>query len=102
MVKEGMEDKARHDADHRVNNTLVLAYNNQSWRPTRWKELHVGDIVQVLENEFFPADMVLLHTSDATGSLLVDTTNLDGESTLKVRRPQHHYHHDRMRSSPRL
>jgi phospholipid-translocating ATPase len=47
-------------------------------------QLRVGDLVVVLENEAFPADVVLLATADRqAGSAFVETANIDGESSLK-------------------
>jgi hypothetical protein len=30
------------------------------WQTVRWERLQVGDICKVLNNQFFPADLVLL------------------------------------------
>jgi phospholipid-transporting ATPase len=55
------------------------------FRPKKWKEMQVGDVVRVVANETMPCDMVLLSTSDPTGVAYVQTINLDGESNLKTR-----------------
>lgn len=52
----------------------------------KWKDVQVGDVVIVYENEPFPADMVLIGTSDPEGICFVETKNLDGETNLKVHR----------------
>ncbi len=52
---------------------------------TTWKELHVGEIVKLKSDEFVPADMLLLHTSDPKGACFVETKNLDGETNLKIK-----------------
>ena len=51
-----------------------------------WKELSVGDIVKIHKNEYFPADLLLLETSNSKGQALVETKNLDGETNLKAKR----------------
>ncbi|CCD27045.1 aminophospholipid-translocating P4-type ATPase DNF2 NDAI_0J01530 [Naumovozyma dairenensis CBS 421] len=50
-----------------------------------WKNVKVGDIVRVHNNDEIPADIILLSTSDNDGGCYVETKNLDGESNLKVR-----------------
>jgi phospholipid-transporting ATPase len=48
-----------------------------------WKDIRVGMIVKCMENEFFPADMVLLSSSGRKGICYIETKNLDGETNLK-------------------
>ncbi len=43
----------------------------------------MGNIVRIRENEYFPADIILLRSSDAKGICSVETKNLDGETNLK-------------------
>ena len=50
-----------------------------------WDELRVGDVVQVRERQRFPADVVLLSTSEPAGAAYIETANLDGETNLKMR-----------------
>lgn len=45
----------------------------------------MGDIVRVENNQMFPADMALLSSSEALGIAYIETSNLDGETNLKIR-----------------
>ena len=40
-------------------------------------------MVKVEKDQFFPADLVVLETSNVKGSVFVETKNLDGETNLK-------------------
>ncbi|KAF0683553.1 Aste57867_24410 [Aphanomyces stellatus] len=87
MIKEAIEDKSRHDADRAVNHARTLVYNcnTGTFQEKTWREIVVGDVVKVVENECFPADLVILESSNADGQVQVETANLDGETDLKIR-----------------
>lgn len=55
------------------------------WEQKYWKDVRVGDIVLIKNNESIPADLIVLSTSDAQGICYVETKNLDGETNLKIR-----------------
>ncbi|KAM0841454.1 hypothetical protein ACQ4PT_059059 [Festuca glaucescens] len=84
-VKDAYEDWRRHRSDKNENNRSASVLVDGVFRPKRWKEMQVGDVVRVVANETLPCDMVLLSTSDPTGVAYVQTINLDGESNLKTR-----------------
>lgn len=46
--------------------------------------LQVGDVVEVVEDETFPCDLILLHSSRDDDTCFVTTASLDGESNHKV------------------
>lgn len=50
-----------------------------------WKQVRVGDIVRIRNDDEIPADIIVLSTSDNDGACYVETKNLDGETNLKVR-----------------
>ncbi|SCU87370.1 LAFA_0E06326g1_1 [Lachancea sp. 'fantastica'] len=60
-----------------------------------WKNVKVGDIVRVHNDDEIPADIVLLSSSDADGGCYLETKNLDGETNLKVRQSLRCSHHIR-------
>ncbi|TKV96339.1 hypothetical protein SEVIR_9G422201v4 [Setaria viridis] len=84
-VKDAYEDWRRHRSDKNENNREASVLVGGVFRPKRWKEIQVGEVLRVAANETLPCDMVLLSTSDPTGVAYVQTINLDGESNLKTR-----------------
>ncbi|RWW31829.1 hypothetical protein GW17_00003549 [Ensete ventricosum] len=72
--------------DIEVNNRKVkIHHGNGNFDYTEWKNLRVGDIVKVEKDEFFPADLILLSSSYEDAICYVETTNLDGETNLKLK-----------------
>lgn len=56
-------------------------------KKTESRYIKVGDLIVLNPNERAPADLLLLWTSDPSGSLFIRTDQLDGETDWKVRRP---------------
>jgi len=48
----------------------------------KWRDVKVGDVIMVVENEYLPVDLVILRTS-ADNVCYIETKNLDGETNLK-------------------
>eukprot|EP00456_Euglypha_rotunda_P056333 TRINITY_DN4623_c0_g1_i3.p1 TRINITY_DN4623_c0_g1~~TRINITY_DN4623_c0_g1_i3.p1 ORF type:complete len:731 (-),score=111.22 TRINITY_DN4623_c0_g1_i3:24-2075(-) len=84
-IKEAIEDYARYKMDREINSTTVKCWRDGEFKPIIWKELLVGDILQIYADEAFPADLVLLKAATPQGHCAIETANLDGETNLKVR-----------------
>ncbi|CEL98109.1 unnamed protein product [Vitrella brassicaformis CCMP3155] len=85
MIREGSEDIRRHRSDRRTNSQKTRVLRDQTWVETRWLDVQVGDIIQVLGRESVPADLILLQSSTSDGKCFIQTASLDGETNLKPR-----------------
>ncbi|XP_076176147.1 phospholipid-transporting ATPase VD isoform X2 [Ptiloglossa arizonensis] len=86
-LKDYFEDRRRLGSDRRVNNSTCRVYVGEDDRYAKvaWKDVKVGDLVHLSNNELVPADVLLLRSSDPRGLAYIDTCNLDGETNLKQR-----------------
>nr|XP_055173191.1 phospholipid-transporting ATPase IB-like [Nyctereutes procyonoides] len=84
-IKEIVEDYKRHIADKLVNTKDIIVLRENVWKIIMWKEVIVGDIVKASNGQFLPADMVLISSSEPQVTCYVATSNLDGETNLKLR-----------------
>ena len=48
-----------------------------------WKDIFVGDIIKVEDEDYFPADLIVLCSSNMDGTCFIMTSSLDGEKNLK-------------------
>ena len=68
-IKDIYEDFKRKKSDRLENNSKCLVYDNNSedFIIKKWAQIKLGDIIKVNNNEQFPADLILLSSSDKNG-----------------------------------
>jgi|JI6StandDraft_1071083.scaffolds.fasta_scaffold74815_2 phospholipid-translocating ATPase len=59
---------------------------NGTLRDVKSSKIRAGDIIIINAKERVPADLVILSTSEPSGSIFIKTDQLDGETDWKIRR----------------
>eukprot|EP01061_Rhynchopus_euleeides_P046389 TRINITY_DN8792_c0_g1_i3.p1 TRINITY_DN8792_c0_g1~~TRINITY_DN8792_c0_g1_i3.p1 ORF type:complete len:1307 (+),score=491.64 TRINITY_DN8792_c0_g1_i3:199-3921(+) len=88
-LKEGYEDFQRHRADDRNNSESVWLLRNGEWVEVRSAEVRVGDILRVERAHVLhalKADVLILSSSDDDGMVAIETSQLDGETSVKFKK----------------
>ncbi|CAJ0580954.1 unnamed protein product, partial [Mesorhabditis spiculigera] len=84
-LKEIFEDIKRRTSDTKVNNFPTHVLRNGSFTEIKWKEVRVGHIIRVDCDQLFPADLLIVASSEPQGMAYIETSNLDGETNLKIK-----------------
>ena len=87
-IKDFYEDWKRKKSDDEENNRKVEVYDldKEQFVVKKWKNVFVGNILKVKKGEYFPADCVLISSTDRkTHGCFIETKNLDGETNLKLK-----------------
>ena len=83
--KEMVEDNRRRSQDAQLNRSPAKVLRGSRFEDVKWIDIKVGDIIRVESEDPFPADVVLLASSEPEGLCYIETANLDGETNLKIK-----------------
>ena len=87
MLKEAIDDFKRYSRDKEMNSKKhEILTKKGDLKAVCCKDLRVGQIVKVSQNERVPADLLLLYTTEKAGSVFIRTDQLDGETDWKHRK----------------
>lgn len=64
-----------------MNNKQCFVFDSSIARfvKKKWQDIRAGELLKIMKDEEFPADLVLLKSEKDSGIVFVDTMNLDGE-----------------------
>jgi phospholipid-transporting ATPase len=85
MFKDLIEDRKRQNSDNEENSKKVKKWTGNNYVTVEWHTVVSGDILMIENETSFPADLLLLHTTNPKKDCFIMTKNLDGETNLKKR-----------------
>ena len=87
LCKDAYQDYRRHQSDKEINNRLVKSWNEEisDFVEKKCSDLQVGNLISLTDNDNVPADIIVFSTSQEEKMCYIETSNLDGETNLKIR-----------------
>ncbi|KAI9317915.1 hypothetical protein BX666DRAFT_2018742 [Dichotomocladium elegans] len=85
ISKEAVDDIQRYKRDKEANSQLYQVLSLDGTRSIPSSKIRVGDMIVMQKDQRVPADMILLRTTEESGSCFIRTDQLDGETDWKLR-----------------
>ena len=85
LFKEAIEDYRKYINDKKSNNSSVLIFKDKRFKREKCQNIRVGNIIKIYKEDLIPADVLIIKSSLKNGLAYMQTSNLDGENTLKPR-----------------
>ena len=86
IVLDLIEEIKRYRNDLLTNYTITKVYKSKQFRNMKWKDIKVGNLIKIKNNEIIPADLLVICSHNSEGNFYLQTSNLDGETNLKERK----------------
>lgn len=85
MIREAYDDFKRYLRDREMNSEKYEKITSEGQIEVESSDIEVGDLIIIEKNRRVPADVVLLRTTEKSGSCFIRTDQLDGETDWKLR-----------------
>ena len=87
LQKPNMEDIELDDGVIRQQPVEIPYHKDEKeyLQEVEWSNIRVGDYLYIGNNDDIAADVVLLTSSDENGVVYIETSNIDGETNLKIK-----------------
>ena len=85
LIKEAIEDYRKYKNDKKANEASVLIFKDKRFKKEKCENIRVGNFLKIYKDDLIPADVLIIKSSLKTGLAYMQTSNLDGENTLKPR-----------------